>query len=79
MSGLDPDTVRVELYADGVNGEEPVRQEMKRRQETGGRKRLHLSCRGVFGAPGDGLYGASDTALHGVAVPLEEAQILWQR
>ena len=42
LSGLDPNTVRVELYADGVNGGEPVRQEMKRGPATGGRKRLHL-------------------------------------
>ena len=40
--GLDPKAVRVELYADGVNGREPVRQEMKRVQPTGGRERLHL-------------------------------------
>ena len=42
LSGLDPNTVRVELYADGVNGGEPVRQEMTRGRATGGRKRLHL-------------------------------------
>jgi len=29
LNGLDPKTVRVELYADGVNGGAPVRQEMK--------------------------------------------------
>jgi starch phosphorylase len=32
LSGLDPNTVRVEIYADGLNGAEPVRQEMKRVQ-----------------------------------------------
>jgi glycogen phosphorylase len=30
LGDVDPDSVRVELYADGVNGEGPVRQEMKR-------------------------------------------------
>ena len=30
LSGLDPNSARVELYADAVNSGEPVRQEMKR-------------------------------------------------
>lgn len=30
LDGLDPNSVRVELYADGVTGESPVRQEMNR-------------------------------------------------
>ncbi len=29
LNELDPKAVRVELYADGVNGSAPVRQEMK--------------------------------------------------
>ena len=36
LGGLDPDTVRVELYADGINGGDPVRQEMMRDQEPAG-------------------------------------------
>ena len=32
LGSLDPNSVRVELYADGVNGGEPERQEMKRAQ-----------------------------------------------
>src|SRR5512140_2249294 len=30
LNGLDPNAVRVELYADGINGDTPVRQEMTR-------------------------------------------------
>jgi glycogen phosphorylase len=30
LNDLDPNAVRVELYADGINGGDPVRQEMKR-------------------------------------------------
>ena len=63
LGGLDPNAVRVELYADGVNGGEPVRQEMMRGRQLGGRKRLHLQRDGAVDPPGDGLYGASDTAL----------------
>jgi glycogen phosphorylase len=80
LADLDPEAVRVELYADGVMGGAPVRQEMKRaRQRTG--------------ASGDSVYGAAVSAARppadytarviprcdGVAIPLEDARILWQR
>ena len=56
--------VRVELYADGINGEGPVRQEMKRvRQLAGAVNGYAYSATGAGDPPGDGLYGASDTAL----------------
>ena len=46
LDDLDPEAVRVELYADGVNGDGPVRQEMKRvRQLVGRSERLRLSAR----------------------------------
>jgi hypothetical protein len=64
LNDLDPKAVRVELYADGVNGGAPVRQEMKLVRPTGrrvGRLRLQRGC--VCGPPASGLYGASDTAL----------------
>jgi glycogen phosphorylase len=80
LADLDPKAVRVELYADGINGSSPVRQEMQRvRQRTG--------------APGDYVYSAAVSAIRspadytarviphcdGVAIPLEDARILWQR
>jgi starch phosphorylase len=77
---LDPEAVRVELYADGVNGDGPVRQEMTR-------------VRRLEGADGGYAYRAQVPATRpatdytarviphhdGVAVPLETARILWQR
>jgi starch phosphorylase len=80
LKDASPDTVRVELYADGVNGGSPVRQEMKRVRE-------------LAGAPGGCVYSAAVSAARppadytarviphcsGVAVPLEAAHILWQR
>ena len=36
LNGLDPNAVRVELYADGINGSSPVRQEMTRVRELAG-------------------------------------------
>jgi starch phosphorylase len=77
---LDPGAVRVELYADAVNGDGPLRQEMER-------------VRPLAGAAGGYAYGARVPATRpaaaytarviphysGVAVPLEAARILWQR
>ncbi len=80
LNDLDPKAVQVELYADGANGNSPVRQEMK-------------NVRPLAGASGGYLYGAAVSAARppgdytarviphfdGIAVPLEAAHILWQR
>jgi len=80
LNDLDPKAVHVELYADGINGSSPVRQEMKR-------------VRRPSGASGGYVYSASVPAARpptdytariiphraGVAIPLEDARILWQR
>jgi starch phosphorylase len=80
LDDLDPKAVRVELYANGVNGDSPVRQEMKR-------------VRQLVGASGGYVYSAAVPAARtaedytarviphcdGVAIPLENGRILWQR
>jgi starch phosphorylase len=80
LNDLDPKAVRVELYADGINGGSPVRQEMTR-------------VRQLAYGPGGCVYSAAVSATRppedytarviphcsGVAVPLEDARILWQR
>jgi starch phosphorylase len=80
LNHLDPNAARVELYADGANGGDPVRQEMQR-------------VRQLAGVPGGYVYSAAVSAARppadytarvipqytGVAVPLEAARILWQR
>jgi starch phosphorylase len=80
LNDLDPKAVRVELCADGVTGSDPVRQEMKRVGQ-------------LAGASGDYVYSAAVSAARaakdytarviphcdGVAIPLENARILWQR
>jgi starch phosphorylase len=72
--------VRVELYADGADGADPVRQEM-------------ISAGPLVGVPGAYRYRAMVCAVRpatdytvrvvprfdGVAIPLEAAQIRWQR
>ena len=80
LNDLDPEAVRVELYADGVNGGIPVRQEMTR-------------VRQLVGATGGYVYSAAVSAARppadytarvipqrsGVSVPIESDRILWQR
>jgi starch phosphorylase len=80
LDDLDPEAVRIELYANGVNGSAPERREMKR-------------VRPMAGASGGYIYSAAVSAARppadytvraiphrdGVAVPLEDARILWQR
>src|ERR1035437_641053 len=80
LKDLDANSISVELYADGVNGGSPVRQGTKR-------------IRRLPGEPGGYGYGAVVSAARpsadytarmiphrdGVAIPLESAQILWQR
>jgi starch phosphorylase len=80
LKDASPDTVRVELYADGVKGGSAVRQEMTR-------------VRQLASGPGGYVYSAAVSAARppvdytarviphcdGVAIPLEDARILWQR
>ena len=80
LNDLDPKAVRVELYADGINGSDPIRLEMTR-------------VRHLAGASGGYVYNAAVPAARpladytariiphcsGVAVPLEADLILWQR
>jgi starch phosphorylase len=80
LNDLDPNAVRVELYADGVNGNDPVRQEMKC-----ARPLPDASHGCVYRATVPTARPARDYTARvmphcdGVAVPLEDARILWQR
>jgi starch phosphorylase len=80
LNGLAPDEVQVELYADEVNGGGPVHLEMTRvRQPEGG------AGSSVYHATVPATRPATDYTARiiprrsGIAVPLEAAQILWQR
>jgi starch phosphorylase len=79
LQGLDPKSVRVELYADGANGGDPVRQEMMHEKEPAGVNGTIYRAQVPTTRPATD-YTARIIAQHdGVAVPLEAAQILWQR
>jgi starch phosphorylase len=80
LHGLDPKSVRVELYADGIKNSPPVRQEMTC---------LHP----LTDESGSYVYSATVPATRptadytarvmprcdGLATPLEDPRILWQR
>ena len=80
LGDLDPNAVRVELYAEGVNGGDPVRQEMKRvRQLAGSAGGYDYSATVPATRPATDYTARVIPHFTGVAVPLEAAQILWQR
>jgi starch phosphorylase len=80
LGSLDPNSVRVELYADGVNGGEPERQEMKRVRQLAGASGGYLYSAAVSTARPPADYTARVIPhFDGVAVPLEVDLILWQR
>jgi starch phosphorylase len=80
LNDLDPDAIRVELYADGINGGDPMREEM-----TCARPLPEASRRCVYQATVPSTRPASDYTprviprYDGLAVPLECARISWQR
>jgi starch phosphorylase len=79
LSGLDPDMVRVELYATGVNGGAPVRQEMKRKKEKTDANGYVYRAQVSSTRPATDYTARVMPHCDGVAVPLEEARILWQQ
>ena len=80
LSDLGKNAVRVELYADGINGGDPVRQEMKWARLLPGASYGCLYHATVPAARPAGDYTARVTPhCDGVEVPLEDARILWQR
>ncbi len=80
LHGLDANTVRVELYADGQNDGEPVRQEMTLVRPTTDESGGNLYRASVAAARPADDYTARAIPRHaGVAVPLECDLILWQR
>ena len=80
LNDLDPKAVRVELYADGLMGSAPVRQEMKRVPQPTGASGNCVYRAAVSAARPPEDYTARVIPQHpGAKVPLEAARILWQR
>jgi starch phosphorylase len=80
VAGLDPDSFQVELYADGVLDGAPVRQAMTRSPPLTGTSSGEVYRAAVNGSRSQLDYTARVIPRwEGVAVPLEEPRILWQR
>ncbi len=79
LSGLDPDAVRVELYADGANGDEPVRQEMVRGEQLVGANGYAYRAEVPSTRPAADYTARVIPHYPGALVPLEASRILWQR
>ncbi len=85
LDGLDPNFVRVELYADGVNGDDPIRQQMTRNESEAGQSSSGDSSWLIY----RGSLPSTRPANHftprvvpnhvGVAIPLELNLICWQK
>lgn len=75
-----PIYLRLELYANGIIDSGPVRQELIRARELPGASGGYVYSTAVSAARPAADYTARVIPHHdGVAVPLEDARILWQR
>ena len=80
LNDLDPHAVRVQLYAEGIVGRAPVRQDMLRSRQLSGTAGGY-----VFSATVPASRPPSDYTVRlmpnreNVAIPLEDARILWRR
>jgi glycogen phosphorylase len=77
---LEPSAVRVELYADGLEGDRPVTQEMTHVRPLVGTVGGHVYTAAVPAIRPAGDYTVRIIAsFPDVSVPLEACQVLWQR
>lgn len=80
LDDLDPDAVRVELYADGVQGAPPFRREMRQLHRWEGTPGGFVYGAGVSGPRPAGDYTARVIPhFEGASIPLEEPLILWKK
>jgi starch phosphorylase len=80
FNDLDPKTVRIELYAESVNGCGPRREEMKLARQLAGASGGYVYSAAVPAAQPPTDYAARMTPQRsGTAIPLESTRILWHR
>ncbi len=79
LNDLDPKAVIIELYAEGIDGDSPIRQELKLIQKQTESVKPHLYRATVSASrPATDYTPRVVPNFPGVAVPLETALILWQ-
>jgi glycogen phosphorylase len=80
LNGMDPNAIRVELYANGTDGSGPIREEMSRVRQLAGADSGHAYVAQVPATrPVTDYTARVIPRCVGVAIPLENARILWQR
>lgn len=80
LDGLEPEAVRVELFANGIDGAEPERLEMKNvRQQVGTTNSYAYRAEAPATRPATDYTARLVPHHDSVAVPLEASYILWQR
>jgi glycogen phosphorylase len=80
LDDFDPVAARVELYADGIMGSAPFRQEMKHVRRLPGTSGGYVYDAAVSASRSPADYTARVIPYRdGVTVPLEDARILWAR
>ncbi len=79
LDKVDPNAVRVELFADGVNGSDPVRQPMERVRELQNAGAYVYRTALPLARPATDYTVRLMPQFDGVAIPLEANRILWQR
>ncbi len=80
LGDLEPAAVRAEIYADGLNGGAYLRQELTHIGPVAAAPGGHVYCGSVSAARPPTDYTARVIpSFDGLAIPLEEARILWQR
>lgn len=80
LDDLDPEAVRVELYANGVNGTAPERVQMQRARQLVGAVNGYAYRAGVpVARPVTDYTARVIPRRDDAAVPLEDAHIMWQR
>ena len=80
LNDIDPNAVRVELFADGINGSKLVRKEMKRNSQLPDTNNGYIYYVQVSSTrPATDYTARVISHYDGVAIPLEAPQILWQR
>jgi len=79
LNGLAPAAVTVELYAEGVGGQPPVRQEMRPLRQLVGTEHTYAYGGQVSASRSASQYTVRVVPRHAdVAIPLEAPEILWQ-
>jgi starch phosphorylase len=79
LDDIEPDAIRVELFANGIGDGVPIRQEMTRGQPLVGAKGFNYSAQAPATRPASDYTPRVIPHHPDARVPLEETRVLWQR